>query len=137
MAAAEVSGATLEERLTSVLEVLDEHYGRPEHLVQIQIILDLSYNPKTSDDTRRAVAAHGAALSRAWQPLFDSALGDAARDPELVRYAFLTIRGYLQGGMLSSRIADTTDDTIPRQLLVRGVAAALRGEAAARGIPLD
>ena len=137
MAEAEVSGATLEERLTSVLEVLAEHYGRPEHLVQIQIILDLSHNPKTSDETRQAVAAHGAALSRAWQPLFDSALGAAASDPELVRYAFLTIRGYLQGGMISSRIADTPDDTIPRQLLVRGVAASVRSEAKARGLVLD
>jgi len=101
MATADVHGDTLEERLGGVLEVLAAHYGNPEHLVQLQIILDLSKNPKTSQETRLAVAAHGEELTRAWQPLFDSALGPAAKDLDLVRYAFLTLRGYLQGGLIS------------------------------------
>lgn len=33
VAAAEVTGATLEERLVAVLDVLALHYGHPEHLV--------------------------------------------------------------------------------------------------------
>jgi AcrR family transcriptional regulator len=136
MATADVHGETLEERLGGVLEVLAAHYGNPEHLVQLQIILDLSKNPKTSQETRLAVAAHGEELTRAWQPLFDSALGPAAKDLDLVRYAFLTLRGYLQGGLISSRIAYTTDDTVPRQLLVRGIAAAIRERAKAQGIEL-
>jgi AcrR family transcriptional regulator len=134
MATAEVAGETLEERLTCVLDVLAEHYGRPEHLVQLQIILDLSHDPKTTQETRRAVAAHGSQLMLAWQSLFDSALGAAGKESDLVRYAFLTMRGYLQGDMISSRIAATIDDTVQRRLLVAGVAAAIRQEAEARGI---
>lgn len=134
MATAEVTGENLEERLACVLDVLASHYGRPEHLVQLQIILDLSHDPKTSAETRRAVAAHGAQLTIAWQPLFDAALGPAAQDADLVRYAFLTMRGYLQGGMISSRIADITDDTVPRRLLIAGIAAAIRQEAQLRGM---
>jgi AcrR family transcriptional regulator len=128
MATAEVVGDTLEERLTCLLDVLASHYGRPEHLVQLQILLDLSHNPTTSKETRRAIAAHGAALTRAWQPLFDSALGDAAQDPDLVRYAFSTLRGYLTGHVIASRIADMADDTVQRRLLVEGVAAAIQAE---------
>ncbi len=136
MATADVHGETLEERLACVLEVLAAHYGKPEHLVQLQIILDLSKNPKTSRETRLAVAAHGAELTRAWQPLFDRALGPAAQDLDLVRYAFLTLRGYLQGALISSRIADTADDAVQRKLLVRGVAASIREQASAQGIEL-
>jgi AcrR family transcriptional regulator len=137
MATADVHGETLEERLECVLEVLESHYGKPEHLVQLQIILDLSKNPKTSRETRLAVAAHGEELTRAWQPLFDSALGPAAQDLDLVKYAFLTLRGYLQGGLISSRIADTMDDTVQRRLLVRGIALAIRERAQAQGMALD
>jgi AcrR family transcriptional regulator len=132
METAEVSGDTLEERLTCVLDVLASHYGKPEHLVQLQILLDLTHNPTTSEDTRRAVADHGAALTRGWQPLFDSALGEAAKDPVIVRYAFSTLRGYLTGQLVASHIADTSDDTVPRRLLVEGVAAAIRSETARR-----
>jgi hypothetical protein len=131
-----VVDGTLEERLTSVLDVLASHYGQPEHLVQLQIILDLTRNPNTSSETRQAIAVHGAELSRAWQPLFDQALGEAASDPELVRYAFLALRGYLMGNVVSTNVADTADDTVVRELLVRGVAEALRSEAARRGLAL-
>lgn len=137
LATADVKGETLEDRLECVLEALAAHYGQPEHLVQLQIILDLSKNPKTSQETRLAVAAHGEELTRAWQPLFDSALGAAAQDLDLVKYAFLTLRGYLQGGLISSRIADTADDTVQRRLLVRGVAAAIREQARSQGIHLS
>ncbi len=132
METATVTGVTLEERLTCVLDVLASHYGQPDHLVQLQILLDLSHNPTSSADTRRAVADHAAALTRGWQPLFDSALGEAARDPVIVRYAFSVLRGYLTGQLIASHIADTSDDTVPRRLLVEGVAAAVRAETARR-----
>ncbi len=137
LASADVTGQTLQERLTRVFDVLAAHYGTPEHLVQLQIILDLSHNPKTSAQARRAVAAHGAELTRAWQPLFEGALGEAARETDLVRYAFLTLRGYLQGGIISAHIADTADDTVPRRLLIQGVAAAIAAEAGRRGIEIS
>jgi AcrR family transcriptional regulator len=137
MATAEIHGDTLEERLAAVLDVLASHYEQPAQLAQLQILLDLSHNPNTSNDTRRAIAQHGAELTRAWQPLFDRALGAAAGEGDLLRYAFLTLRGYLSGSLIASSIADTADDTVPRALLVQGVAAAIRAEAARRAIPCD
>jgi len=137
MTTAEIRGATLEARLERVLEVLATHYSAPEHLVQLQILLDLTHNPDTSAEAREAIAAHGRALNEAWQPLFVQALGPAARFTSLVAYAFLTMRGYLQSQLIASSIADTASDARHRQLLVRGVAAAIRDEAATRGVEID
>jgi AcrR family transcriptional regulator len=137
MASAEIHGDTLEQRLHGVLELLEEHYGTPEHLAHIQILLDLAHNPNTSADTRKAVAEHGRQLTRAWQPLFRRALGDAAGEEDLVRYAFTTLRGYLVGGLIARSIAETRSDRVQRELLVGGVAAAVRAQASKRAITLE
>jgi AcrR family transcriptional regulator len=134
VAQATITGDTLEERLTEVLEVLNTYYGQPAHLAQLQILLDLTHNPDTSVEIRKAVAAHGRELVRAWRPLFSDALGDAAQEEDLVRYAFAALRAYLVGHVISSSIADIKNDRTTRSLLVRGVAAAVRAEATARGI---
>jgi len=131
---ADITGDTLEERLTSVLLVLDSHYGRPEQLAQLEILIDLTHNPETSDDVREAVAAHGRLLNEAWKPFFTQALGPAARYPSLVTYAFMTLRGYILGRLIASSIAEISDDTRQRDLLVRGVAAAIREDARERGV---
>ena len=69
-ATAVIRGDTLEDRLGAVLKVLTEHYGVPAQLAQIQILLDLTQNPTTSDETRQAALAHGRSLAQAWKPLF-------------------------------------------------------------------
>ena len=136
MSTAEIHGATLEARLERVLEVLATHYSAPEHLVQLQILLDLTHNPDTSAEARDAIASHGRALNDAWHPLFVQALGPAARFTSLVAYAFLTLRGYLTSQLIASSIAETASDARQRELLVRGVAAAIREDAATRGVEI-
>jgi AcrR family transcriptional regulator len=136
MATAEVSGTTLEARLHSVLEVLATHYGEPAQLASLQILLDLSRDPEVSKATKRAIDEHGARLIEAWQPLFEQALGEAANDEILVRYAFATLRGYLTGDLIASNITDTSDARDVRELLVLGVASAIRQRAAERGLRL-
>jgi AcrR family transcriptional regulator len=132
VATARVEGKTLEERLASLLDVLGTHYSRPAELAQLQILLDLSRDPKTSGETRQSIAAHGAELTRAWRPLFEQALGDLAEDEDLVRYSFSTLRSYLTGHLIAASVADLASDHEQRALLVRGVAAVIREEAAAR-----
>ena len=134
---AEIRGSTLEERLDHVLDVLATHYAVPEHLVQLQILLDLTHNPDTSEEAREAVAAYGRALNDAWQPLFVQALGPAARFRPLVVYAFVAMRGYLQSQLIAASIAESVGGALQRALLVRGVAAAVREGATARGVQLD
>jgi AcrR family transcriptional regulator len=129
-----VSGSTLEERLACVMGALEEHYGRPEYLVFTQVGLDLIQSPASNAATKRAVAEHGRNLARVWRPLFAQALGDAAEDDELVRYAFLAIRGYLGANTMAARLAPQHSDAQVRQLLLRGVACAIRERAAAAGL---
>ena len=128
---AQVTGNTLEERLESVLHVLSSHYAEPAQLAQLQILLDLSHDPRTSVAARKAVAIHGMELTREWTSLFAQALGEAAADEEIVRYAFLVTRAYLTGQLISSSISATADDTVVRQLLISGIACAIRERVAA------
>ncbi len=134
VSAADASGDTLEQRLHVALDVLSTHYATPSHLAQLQILLDLTQNPDTSEETRKAAAVHGRQLMRAWQPLLGQALADAADEEDLVRYAFMAMRGYLLGILISQRLTPTRSDAHQRELLVRGVAASVRAEAATRGI---
>lgn len=124
--AAEIEGDSLEERLHAVLDALAQHYRRAEHIARIEILLDLASAPKTSASTRHAITLHGAELRRAWKPLFDQALGDAASDFELVSYAFTTLRGFLQGDLIASNIGGKPASRRQRDLLVRRVANAIR-----------
>jgi AcrR family transcriptional regulator len=132
--ATEVRGGTLEERLACVMAALEAHYGDPEHLVVMQIMLDLIQSPATSEAVKRAVAEHGRELARVWQPLFTMAMGEAASDDDLVRYAFLSIRGYLSANTMADRLMPQRHDARIRPLLLRGVACAIREQAAASGL---
>ena len=136
VATADVGTGTLEERLHALLDVLALHYGNPEHLVAIQIGLDLANNPKTSAETRRAVIRHAHRLARAWQPLSVDTLGPLAADPELVGYTFATLRGYLIGATTAREFGPDKHDDIERRLLVEGIAASLLAEARRRNLPL-
>ena len=126
VAEATVEGDTLEERLHSVLDMLALHYEEPEHLAHMEMLLDLAAAPETSETTRKAIRLHGAELQTAWKPLFEQALGDAAADAELVGYAFVTLRGFLQGSLVSGSISGRRATLRQRDLLVRGVACAIR-----------
>jgi AcrR family transcriptional regulator len=129
---ARLDGTTMEDRLASLLEVLATHYSRPAELAQLLILLDLSRDPQTSGETRQAIAAHGLALTRVWRSLFEQALGEIAEEDDLVRYAFTTLRSYLTGRLIAGSVADLADDEDQRRLVVRGVAAVIREEAADR-----
>jgi len=149
-----VEGDTLEERLRAVLDVLATHYERATYLVQVQILLDLSANPKMSEPRRLALRSqNGKAFDSLARPLFAKALGDLADESDLVLYAFMTMRGYLMSCGITRLIAELpegavfrlmltdpggpTDDSTIRDLLVRGVGATLREEAARRGYTID
>ena len=134
---ATVTGDTLEARLHSVFDVLAQHYGHRSQLARIQIALDLTHDPNVSAAVRNAVRRHGTELEKAWRPLFEQALGDAARDQDLVTYAFLTLRGSLIANVIGGAISGKTTGARHRDLLVGGVACVVRERAAERGHALD
>ena len=136
---ANIEGTTLEVRLASVMDLLSDHYGTAPFLAHLQILFDLIQNPTTSEATRKAALDHGKTLSRAWQPLFARALGEAAQEKDLVVYAFKTLRGYLMGDLIASRISSSTvrQQRAEAAMVVQGVAAVVRTEAGRRGIDVD
>jgi len=66
-------------------------------------------------------------------PLFEQVLGKMAADYDMARYLFLTARGYLTGNLIASSISTPASDPVQRQMLVSGMALAVRqrGEAMA------
>jgi AcrR family transcriptional regulator len=132
---ADVGTGPLEKRLGALLEVLAAHYGSNEHLVAMQIGLDLAHNPNTSAQTRRAVIRHADRLARAWHPLSVNTLGPLAEQPDLVAYTFGALRGYLIGNTIAREFGPNQRDATERVLLVEGIAASLRAEARRRGLP--
>jgi AcrR family transcriptional regulator len=132
LSATDVSGDTLEERLAGVMDALETHYGSPEYLAITQIMLDLVQSPATTESTKRAVETHADELSQVWHPLLVNALGAAARDESLVRYAFLSIRGYLSANTMAVRLAPQPPDMAARALLLHGIAYAIRERSARR-----
>src|SRR3954451_18710554 len=49
---ATITGDTTHERLDSLADVIWSYYRRPEFLAYIQILLNLTHDPTTADDTR-------------------------------------------------------------------------------------
>ncbi len=56
--AAHVEGETLEERITSLYEILGRFYDTPTLLVRVQIILNLQHDLETSADVSAEVTQH-------------------------------------------------------------------------------
>jgi TetR/AcrR family transcriptional regulator, regulator of cefoperazone and chloramphenicol sensitivity len=61
---ATITGGTLTERVESYLGILDGYYGSPDYLVFTQVLISLSHDPRTSEQTRRTLDA----INEACQP---------------------------------------------------------------------
>jgi hypothetical protein len=147
IAAASIEGETLEERLESLLDVLAESYDADLYLVQMQILLELSANPRMSALAQRVIERENeGTFDRLAQPLLAKAIGQAAANSDLVYYVFLNFRGFLISSALSRRIAKLPEgalnkpmgrtgihgQAVQRRLLIQGVAATIRAEAEKR-----
>jgi AcrR family transcriptional regulator len=146
-----IEGATLEERLSSTLDVLAEHYDSDVYLVQMQILMELSAQRDRSGEVARVMDRDGGAFDRLAQPLLAKAIGPVAGEIDLVYHVFMTFRGYLVSSALTRRIAalpegalnkpmaglDVGSEAKLREMLVYGVAATIRHQAEIRGIRLD
>lgn len=148
---ANIIGDTLEERLGCILEVLAHSYDNDTYLVQMQILLELSANPRMSALAERGIdRENGGTFDRLAQPLLAKAIGKVAAESDLVYFVFMTFRGYLISSALARRIAKlpegalnkpmgrsgTLGEAAQRKMLINGVAATIRAEAKSRGIEI-
>lgn len=131
---ARISGATLEERLRSLYDILARHYGEATYLVRLQIILNLSHDPDTSADVAAALDRQADVAGEDIRRLLRDALGAGAA-PATMNAVFSAIRGTA----LSHQITDAapwhrtprTTAAADRELsiLIAGLAAAARPDA--------
>lgn len=132
---ARISGSTLEERLRSFYDILAEHYGHPNYLARLQIILNLSHDPDTSADVATALTRQLDVAGEDLRRLLREVLG-AEAEPAMMNTVFKAIRGMAW----SRQIADTvpwraaapgTPDTDRQELSIflAGLAAAARLDA--------
>jgi AcrR family transcriptional regulator len=100
---AEIAGTTIEERLDSLADVIWLHYRRPAFLAHVQVILNLSKDPRTSAETVRSLTEIERRVAAQWHRLVDEVLPPGPHDPELGTAIFELIRGAAIGeGLLEA-----------------------------------
>jgi hypothetical protein len=91
---AHISGDTMSERLEKYFDVLEGYYGQPEYLAFIQVLMTLSHDPNTSNQTLNtmleASEAIGVEIRRLTKELF---AGTGTRTSNLVQLPFTALRG--------------------------------------------
>ena len=109
---ARIEGGTVAERLGQLLDTLSLHYGRPEYLAYLQVLLNMGHDPLTSAEVHKTMQEVAERSSAHVRRLLREALGPAARAPDLANTVFLTLRGFA----LSGQLLDTMGyDMVPPQ----------------------
>lgn len=123
--AAHVEGATLEERVSSLYEILGHFYDTPTFLVRVQIILNLQHDPDTSAEVSAEVTQHAARAEASTRRLLVEAIGTDV-SPAGYDALFHALRGFALSRQLSravpvGRSRAKSDDVL--QLFLRQLAA--------------
>jgi len=105
----EIEGDTVAERLEELLDILSSHYGSPEYLAYLQVLLNLDHDPKTSGKVRATMQEVAERSNDHVRRLLRSALGPAASVSDLVTTVFLALRGFgLSQQLLETMAYDST-----------------------------
>jgi AcrR family transcriptional regulator len=94
LATADLTGETLTERFEQYLRVLEGYYGTPDYLAFVQVLLNLSHDPKTSEQAQKTMIevsdAVDSDLKRLTNKLF---AGTGIRRASLRNFPFQVLRG--------------------------------------------
>ena len=129
-----VTGDTAADRVASYFDILAAYYADPAWLAFMQVLLNLSHDPATSQRSVEMMAAMNASA----RPLFErlaSELFAGAEDPDptLAEFAFHAVRGLAMSQLMlsvnppDSRPAGTSDFAAMKALLARLLAPLIDG----------
>ena len=126
---ATIDGATEQERIEQLIDILARHYGQPEYLAYLQILLNLDHDPRTSKDVRATMEEVATESYAHVRRLLKQTLGPTA--PDVATTVFLTLRGFVVSQQLLDAMAydmvAPEQDRVARQrrLLAAALAPAL------------
>lgn len=91
---ASIAGETISARVESYLEILMRYFGSPDYLAFIQVLISLSHDPRTSEQTRQ----HLERVNEASQPPLlrlqaEVLAGTGITSPDLGSLLFHSLRG--------------------------------------------
>jgi TetR/AcrR family transcriptional regulator, regulator of cefoperazone and chloramphenicol sensitivity len=123
-----VTGATATERVESYFDILADYYGQPAWLAFMQVALNLTHDPATSQRTIEMLREMNASASPLFARLDGELFGDCrGPDPGVPEFVFHAVRGVAMSElMLSIYHPDSGPDWKPdlagsRRLLGRAV----------------
>lgn len=104
-----VEGTTLAERIESLYDLLDQHYGAPSYLASMQIMLNFQHDPDTSPAANEALAAQHQRVADEIRRVLTETLGPDADDAHRTA-VFHAIRGFA----ISTQLMDSIAPDLPR-----------------------
>jgi TetR/AcrR family transcriptional regulator, regulator of cefoperazone and chloramphenicol sensitivity len=131
---ANITGQSTTERLEEYFRILESYYGEPEYLAFVQVLLNLSHDPRTSAQARDAMLRNTTAidseLSRLTNQLF---AGTGIRSRSLRTFAFHVLRGLALSEVMLTTLPFDTQTMVrnvsdQRRLLARAVSLLIESE---------
>jgi AcrR family transcriptional regulator len=105
---ARIDGATVEERMSQLVDVFSAHYARPDYLASLQVLLNMDHDPRTSSEVRKTMREVAEQSHLHVRRLLMEALGPAMNKADLATTIFLVIRGFeFSQQLLDSMAYDT------------------------------
>jgi AcrR family transcriptional regulator len=89
-----VRGGTAASRIEQLVNIFSFHYARPSYLAQLQILLNLDRDPRTSPEVRETMRLVAERANAPVRRLLKEALGAAADVSDLTTTIFLVLRGF-------------------------------------------
>ena len=134
---ATIVGATPRERLESLADVIWSYYCRPEFLVGVQVVMNLSRDPATAIETVKALDELAQRTLAGWQHLVDQVVPADRQPPGFRSGLHYILRGAAVGeALLDAMVARpspaiTPDHDRERELLFTALAHLLPSDAGA------
>ena len=91
---AEITGATVTERVAQYMDILGRYYGSPDYLAFTQVLINLTHDPRTSQRAREAMARISESANPELNRLQRRVLaGTGIRRPAVKALLFHSLRG--------------------------------------------
>lgn len=105
---ASVTGSDVGERLDSLADVIWSHYRQPDFLASVQILLNLSRDPRTAERTVQVLERLDRTAAAGWRRLVGEVFVDAEAPQDLAASLFDIMRGLAIGEVVSDAIPSSS-----------------------------